>query len=447
MSRMRACPGVGPGEVRAGGDDVVVVVGGAVDGVDGVGEDLRGGVSAGGVGADPVGVERGDLGGDADAVDGGPGRPGVAGDLGGDVPGEVGGVGGVPGEGEGVVLAVEQPGVAGVGGADGDQQRVGGGLVRDELAQGLRVGGGGQRPGAPVAQVSPRGGQRVAALLRWRVMSVRGELDGGELGHGLAVPGPGGREAAQGVVEELDGWGGDRAEGGQGLLHRGQRAGVGWRWCGRGGGAAAARRGVGAAGSTWTRPGRARRPGRRAATARAPQLGSAAGVLGWSGLAGLGCGGPTGRGRCRGCVGAGGALVGLCRGPGGGGPGRGREGVRLRPGRLGGGGRPARSLWLPCVLGDGQGPPDVDDVRVAQVRPAGLGDVPGGVEDLGVAAGVAELLVGDAGQGVALLHRVRALLPEVRPARSGAGRVSTVPGRRNPGRPPRVSVLRSAISG
>ena len=165
MSRMRAWPGVGAGQVRAGGDDVVVVVGGAVDGVDGVGEDLRGGVGAGGVGADPVGVEGGDLGGDPDAVDGGPGRPGVAGDLGGDVPGEVGGVGGVPGEGEGVVLAVEQPGVAGVGGADGDQQRVGGGLVRDELAQGVRVGAGGQGPGSPVAQVGPRGGQRRGGAL------------------------------------------------------------------------------------------------------------------------------------------------------------------------------------------------------------------------------------------------------------------------------------------
>jgi len=149
-------PGVGSGDVGAGGGGVVVVVGGAVDGVDGVGEDLRGWVGVGRVGADPVGVQRGDVGGGPDAVDGGPCRPGVAGDLGGDVPGEVGGVGGIAGEGEGVVLAVEQPGVARVGGADGNQQRVGGGLVRDELAQGARVGGRGQRPGSPVAPVNPR---------------------------------------------------------------------------------------------------------------------------------------------------------------------------------------------------------------------------------------------------------------------------------------------------
>ena len=63
-------PGVGAGLVRAGGDDVVVVVAGAVDGVDGVGQDLRGGVGAGGVGADPVGVDRRDLGRYCDAVAG-----------------------------------------------------------------------------------------------------------------------------------------------------------------------------------------------------------------------------------------------------------------------------------------------------------------------------------------------------------------------------------------
>ena len=74
-------PAVSAGEVCAGGGDVVVVVVGVVDGVHGVGEDVGGGVGSGGVWADAVAVERGDLGPDAGAVQGDPGGPGVAGDL------------------------------------------------------------------------------------------------------------------------------------------------------------------------------------------------------------------------------------------------------------------------------------------------------------------------------------------------------------------------------
>ena len=162
-------PGVGAGLVRAGGGDVVVVVAGAVDGVDGVCQDLGGRVGAGGVGADPVGVDRRDLGRDTDAVQGDSGRPGVAGDLGGEVAGEVGAVGVVAGESDGQVLAVVQPHVAGVAGADGDQQGVGRGLVGDHLAEVCRVGV--RREGSTgfgcLGRSRGRGGPRRSC--RWRV--------------------------------------------------------------------------------------------------------------------------------------------------------------------------------------------------------------------------------------------------------------------------------------
>jgi hypothetical protein len=71
---------------------------------------------------------------------------------------------------------------------------------------------------------------------------------------------------AQDRVDELDG--GLRAEPAVAkVFSTGARTGAGWRRCGRGGGGAPAWRGVAAAGSTSTRPGPDRRPGRRAATA------------------------------------------------------------------------------------------------------------------------------------------------------------------------------------
>ena len=85
---------------------------------------------SGRVGADPIWVQGGDLAGYSDAVDCHGVRPGVAGELGGEVAGEVCPVGGVAGDaGDGQFLHVEQPDLVVVIGADGDQQRVGRRLV------------------------------------------------------------------------------------------------------------------------------------------------------------------------------------------------------------------------------------------------------------------------------------------------------------------------------
>lgn len=62
---MLGAQGVVTGAVGAGGGHVVVVVVGAVDGVDGVGQDAGGRVGSTGVRADPVRVEPGDLARDA----------------------------------------------------------------------------------------------------------------------------------------------------------------------------------------------------------------------------------------------------------------------------------------------------------------------------------------------------------------------------------------------
>ena len=56
--------------------------------------------------------------------------------------------------------------------------------------------------------------------------------------------------------------------------------------------------------------------------------------------------------------------------------------------------------------GDVEGPADVDDVGVGQLGAARLGDAGGGVVDLHVAVGVAELLLGDVAEGVRRLHGV-----------------------------------------
>ena len=268
-------PGVLAGLVGSCGDGVEVLVGGAVDrgervGQDRVGHDrvraapsVGGGVAAaaGGrrchwcvVGADPVWVERGEFGGGAGAVHRDAGGPGVAGDLGGDVPGQVGGVGGVPGQGDGEVFEVEQPRVAGVGGADGDQQRVRGGLSRFALSRFAlprQVGGGvgGQLPGAAVAAgVGPGVGQDVGGG-QVRDHGGGGELDAGQGGHRLPGAGPGDGEGAQGVVDELDAGGGGRPGRGQGLLHGGQH-----RWRGGQGVAGSAVAGLGGASAAQQHP-------------------------------------------------------------------------------------------------------------------------------------------------------------------------------------------------
>ena len=449
-------PGVGAGLMRAGGDDVVVVVAGAVDGADGVGEHPCGGVGAGGVRADPVGVEGGDLGGDTDAVHADPGRPGVAGDLGGDVPGEVGGVGGVPGQGEDVVLAVQQPGVAGVGGADGDQQRVGRGLVRDELTQGLRVGAGGQRPAAPVTQVGPGGGQGVGgAQVHGHVGG--GELESSKLGHGLVAPGALRREPAQRVVNQLDGGGGHGANGGQRLLHRGQERG----W----GGDGAARSAVpllrdaalaqqdphgpgqdGPAGQAGQQPRRRAcfvgRGGARRRPVRCPVWLCRAG--------GDGCGGAGARG---------GVAVGGRRfGPGSGVSGLGSRGRGAGGGVAGDraqlwGGRRGRGFGVAVLgAGDGQAPPREDQVGVLQVPPVALLGVAGGREDSGVAVGVPEAVLRDLAEGVPGPDGVAGTAPPGPRQRrcpgqcARVGRVRVVPANiRHCG--PGVPGLRSAISG
>jgi hypothetical protein len=227
---------------------------------------MRGGrVCSTGVGADPVGVEPGDLGRDADAVQGHRVGPGVAGDLGGEVAGEVVAVGGVSGQGDREVLAVEQPHVAGVAGADGDEQRVGGDLVGDEVPEDCGVGAGRQRPAGLVPEVGPR----------WASCLGRAGAGSGRGGRARRRPrrawaarrGPGRRRGGAGPRRRTR----RRAAWWSRRWPRSSRPGpgpaAGWRRCGRGGGGAPAWRGVAAAGSTSTRPGPDRRPGRRAATA------------------------------------------------------------------------------------------------------------------------------------------------------------------------------------
>ena len=279
-------------------------------------------------------------------------------------------------------------------------------------------------------------------------MSVAVSSTAASVGMGWLSRARGGRESAQGVVDELDGGGGERADGGQGLLHRGQERG----W----GGDGAARAAVpllrdaalaqqdphgpgedGAAGQPGEQPRRGRPDSCPAAgVARLLGLGATSGAAGRSGTdAG---GGASARVA---------PLSGRAVGPGVGGPGRGREGVGLRPGRLrGGAGAVPGAVWA-WLCGDGQGPPDVDDVRVAQVRPAGLGDV----------AGRRRRSRGSGGRRRGARRRCRRgcrpsspcrcpPAPRVRARGRGRAGSAPCPGRRNPGRPPRVSALRSAIS-
>ena len=123
----------------AGGCDVRLYFVSPSERGDGVGEKLSSRIHAGGVASDAVGVKGSDLAGYSDAVDRHGIRPGVAGELGGEVAGEVGPVCGVAGDvHDGQLLEIQQPYVAVVIGADGDQQRVGRrlvGHVRSELVE------------------------------------------------------------------------------------------------------------------------------------------------------------------------------------------------------------------------------------------------------------------------------------------------------------------------
>ena len=129
----------------AAGDDVHAGLLASVDGGHGVGQSLPGhgaeGVGlVGGVEVDAVAFHGGDLFGDADAVDLDAVRPGVHGQLGGEVADEVAAVGFVAGDGDGGELfAVEKPHVAVVAAADGDEHRVGGGLIGQLLGLGAEV--------------------------------------------------------------------------------------------------------------------------------------------------------------------------------------------------------------------------------------------------------------------------------------------------------------------
>ena len=121
-------PGVVVDAAGAGGGHVGVVSLRSVDRGDGGREDLRGRGRPGRTGrvvGDPL-VHGDGLLRHADAVDLDAARPRVDGQLSGEVAGEVAAVGGVAADGErGELLAVQQPGLAGVAHADGGQERVG----------------------------------------------------------------------------------------------------------------------------------------------------------------------------------------------------------------------------------------------------------------------------------------------------------------------------------
>src|SRR3954449_662098 len=63
--------------------------------------------------------------------------------------------------------------------------------------------------------------------------------------------------------------------------------------------------------------------------------------------------------------------------------------------------------------GDGERPPHVDDVGIAQMASAGLGDGPARVEDSRVSSGVSELLLCDLGERVPRLDDHQALIATV----------------------------------
>ena len=224
------------------------------------------------VGADSVRVERGDVSGGSGAVHRDAGGPGVAGDLGGDVPGQVGGVGGVSGQGDGEVFEVEQPRVAGVGGADGDQQRVRGGLSRFALPQARRcrrrraAARCGRRRRCRSRGGAGRRGWPGARSRRWG----RARRRSGRASPARCGPGPRRgragrrRRARRRRRRPTRSWPGSSPPGPAPVTGR---AGCG-RVCGGGTG----RRVGGAAASTWTRPGRVRRSARRPARARGPDL-------------------------------------------------------------------------------------------------------------------------------------------------------------------------------
>ncbi len=322
--------------------------------------------------------------------------------------GEVAAVGGVAADGEGgQLLAVEQPGLAGVAHADGGQERVG---RLDVAGVGAELVDGGVRADVPVGLVRAAhpgrrdGGRRAQVQGQ---LAVR-ELHGGERRHRGALRADGGREAAQRLVGELHGGRGRGTGGVQGHLDR--------RELGRRGGDRAAGRPVPVAGAATGPQGHEQCPGQQ--DAPAGQTGEDPGrvedrVVSFVDLVDVG-------GRRR-------RLLGLGRRPRArrspGPRSRGRPAAPPRPaGRPAAAGPRARRASRACPraaagaavgrpgrrlgAGDVELPADVDDVGVGQLGPAGLGDAGGGLVDLGPAVGVAELLLGDLAEGVGGLHRV-----------------------------------------
>jgi hypothetical protein len=131
---------------------------------------------------DAVGVERLQLGGDPDAGDVDAGGPRVAGDLSGQVAGEVVAVGGVTGDAHVEVFEVEEPELVVLAQADGDQERVGRGLVGDVGSD--LVGGdvSGDPPVVAVVAARPWGGQ-FGRLAEVDHDVGGGEFDGRQLRH------------------------------------------------------------------------------------------------------------------------------------------------------------------------------------------------------------------------------------------------------------------------
>ena len=341
----------------------------------------------------------------ADAVQGDSGRPGVAGDLGGEVAGEVGAVGVVAGDRDGQVLAVVQPHVAGVAGADGDQQGVGGGLVGDQLAEVGRVGVDGQGPPGAVAVVAPgRGEVSGGAQVQGEVAAA--DLEGGDGGHRQVGRGVVAGQAAQCLVDELDGVFGGRPDAGEGLLDG--RHDRGWGGDGAAGASVAGLRGAtapqqhpqgpgqhGSAGQAGEQPRRrvgvVGRGGTRRGLVRCPvRLRRAGGVR---------CG-------VRRVLVAGVSVVGgLVAGPGSAGlvPVTAASGAVLPPGTArscGAAGAGAVLALVPSVPGMVRCHPGRIRSGSRRCRPSAWWVWREACEDLGVAVGVSEAVFGDLAEGV-----------------------------------------------
>ncbi len=402
-------PGVVVDPAGAGRGHVSVVSLRPVDRGHRGGEDLRGRRRRGRPGrvvVDPL-VHGDGLLGHADAVDLDAARPRVDGQLSSEVAGEVAAVGGVAADGQrGQLLAVQQPGLAGVAHADGGQQRVGrldvAGVGAEVLHRGVRA----DVPVGLVGAAHPgtRDGGRGAQVQRQLALP---ELDGRQRRHRGALGSDRGRETPQGLVGELHSGGRCGTGRVQRHLHR--------RQLGRRGGDRSTRRPVPVGGAPTGPQSHQQCPGQQHAPAgetgedpgrledrvvgvvdvvdvggrRRRLLGLR--ELGRGGLRGLGLGDRRSLlGRRVGRL-----LLGL--GLGGG---LGLVLARLR-------------LLLPVVVtgrclgsGDVELPADVDHVGVGEVGAAGLGDASGGVVDLRPPVGVAELVVGDVAECVVGLHGV-----------------------------------------